>query len=178
MNSQEDKHTYSAAIVAQVYCNRSIQPHTVLAMAGSSVDKHVVPDVEMEESGVDKPAKDPGDLVVAWYNITWERGQINSARYERLLQRDLQFAFRVIEADIVLLSECGEIDEGLPEKRWLAMLRDICGNDCDITHHSHYTAIVKKTTVTVIEGPMLSGPMTSLPNHRYRKCQYLQVKPK
>ena len=78
----------------------------------------------------------------------------------------------------MLLSECGEIEVGLPHKQWVPLLANICGTDYDITHQSHYTAIVNKTTVRVIEGPILRGPMTLLPNHDYRKCQYLKVVPK
>ena len=150
------------------------------ANAGSSADKPDAPDVEMVESSVLKPAENPADFVVAWYNITWELGKLNGKdheKHERLLRADLQHALLILGADIVLLSECGEIDKGLPEKRWVAILGAICGDDYDITHRSHYTAIVKKSTVRVLVGPVLRGPMTLLPDHYYRKCQYLKVAP-
>ena len=151
-------------------------------MAAGSVLKPVEnPDVEMATGSVLKPAENPADLMVCWYNITWDLGKIRGAdrrRHETLLQHDLQYALNVLYADIVLLSECGEIEAGLPEQAWLRILRDICGEDFDITHQSHYTSIVRTSTVRILSGPTLKGPMTALEHHAYRKCQHLQVVPK
>ena len=159
-------------------------------MTGSSVDEPVFSDDDKVESSVGKPAEnqgsvvkpaqDPGDLVVAWYNITWPVGKVEGkghAGHERKLEADLKYAFTVLEADIVLLSECGEIEIGLPQKKWAAIMNRICGDAFEWVHQSHYTSIVRRATVRVLDGPRLRGPLTQLEGHGYRQCQYLKWSP-
>ena len=53
-------------------------------------------------------------------------------------------------------------------------MRRICPNpSIVIVHQSHYTAIINTARVKIIDGPKLKGPMTKLPNHKYRMCQYV-----
>ena len=99
-------YTYCVAIFAQVRSNRSFTPCSrpvQFNMATSSVDKPNVividdNDVDMmdrsvgkpaeNQGSVVKPAQDPGDLVVAWYNITWSVGKVEGkghAGHERKL---------------------------------------------------------------------------------------------
>ena len=74
-------------------------------------------------------------------------------------------------ADVSLLCEYGEIGEGLGAQ-WVAVARRCCGPGFDVTPHSHYTSIVRKSTVEVLEGPSLKGPLCR--EHEYRMCQHLK----
>ena len=91
------------------------------------------------------------------------------------LEKDIRTALNTFEADIVLLSECGEIEKGLDATLWLPMLRNICGPGFYIQHQSHYTSIIRLATIEVTAGPSLQGPLTTMPGHEYRMCQHLQV---
>ena len=55
------------------------------------------------------------------------------------------------------------------------MLHRIVGPEFDLTHQGHYTAIVRRATVQVIEAPSLKGPLSPLPAHFYRIAQHLKV---
>ena len=87
--------------------------------------------------------------VVALYNITWDSGRFQNKTHEETLAQDLQKALNEFEADLVLLSECGEIGVGLPRKKWVSMIRDICGPGFLVCHQSHYTSIVRLATLKV-----------------------------
>ena len=116
-------------------------------------------------------------LVVASYNITWDNGRLRGGKrrqHERTLEEDLRTAIESFHADVVLLQECGEIEQGLDVKPWLALVRKICGPGFLVTHQSHYTSIVK-STVAVLAGPSLQGPLTTFPGHAYRMCQHMRV---
>ena len=124
-----------------------------------------------------KPAND--HCVVAFYNITWDNGCLtgkNRKKHEKSLAADLDVALKSYKADVVLLSECGEIEEGLIEKQWLPLVRKLAGPGFAVKHQSHYTSIVRLNTVQIREGPMLMGPMTTWQGlHEYRKCQFLSI---
>ena len=110
--------------------------------------------------------------VVAFYDITWDNGRFKKEKkHEKTLTDDLQRAIEDFNADLILLSGCGEIEEGLYKKLWLAMLRRICGPGFVICHQSHYTSIVRFATMEVTKEPTLLGPLTSMIHHDYRKCQ-------
>ena len=117
------------------------------------------------------------DLVVASYNITWDNGRLSFGHWHQHvlnLEADLRTAIDIYHADLVLLQECGEIEQGLDAKPWLSLLRKICGPDYVATHQSHFTSIVK-ATVVVLAGPSLQGPLTTWPGHEYRMCQHMKV---
>ena len=97
-------------------------------------------------------------------------------RHEDALREDLDFAFRNLEADAVFLSECGEIEYGLIRNLWMDLLcRIVPRRFTSIIHQSHYTSIVDVSRLKMLVGPSLRGPMTNLPHHRYRMCQYLEI---
>ena len=87
--------------------------------------------------------------VVAFYNITWDSGRFKKKQDEDSLAQDLQKALNEFMADLVLLSECGEIGVGLPRKKWVSMIRDVCGSGFLVCHQSHYTSIVRLATLKV-----------------------------
>ena len=121
-------------------------------------------------------AKPDMTLVVAFYNLTWDNGRFKQEKkHERTLGADIRAALEEFNADVLLLSECGEIGEGLTTMLWLPMLRRICGPGFDIRHQSHYTSIIRLSTIDMKVEPSLQGPLTTLRNHEYRKCQHLQV---
>ena len=75
-----------------------------------------------------KPAKD--HCLVAFYNTTWHNGRLtgkNCEKHEKSLTEDLDVALKLYKADVVLLSECGEIEEGLIEELWLPLVRKVAG---------------------------------------------------
>ena len=125
----------------------------------------------------DSPVSDIA-LVIAFYNITWANSRFAQRdRHERTLAADIQAALHEFSADVLLLSECGEVDVGLIEKEWLPMLDRICGPGFDIKHQGHYTSIVRLSNVKIVSKPSLKGPLTTNPHHAYRMCQHLQVVP-
>ena len=85
----------------------------------------------------------------AWYNIGWQVTRLHKPKHERTLARDLQTVIDEHNADVILLSECGEIGSGLPAIPWLALVRRCVGPGFIIVHQSHYTAIVRVATVDV-----------------------------
>ena len=116
------------------------------------------------------------DGIVAFYNIGWDSERLKEqSKHEETLSQDLRTALFDFNADLVLLSECGKIVEGLDETLWLPMLRRICGPGFTVRHQSHYTSIVGVATMKVTQQPTLKGPLSSLPGHEYRMCQHLQV---
>ena len=124
-------------------------------------------------------AKPDMPCIFAFYDITWDDGRFNCLwKHEQTLRADIGAALNDFEADVVLLSECGEVGIGLTPTLWLPLLRRICGPDFDVTHQGHYTSIVKRATMQITAEPSLRGPLTTAPNHAYRMCQHLQVVPK
>ena len=115
------------------------------------------------------------DCTVAFYNIGWVNDRLTGRR--RLEHEDtlLEEALHQFGADVVLLSECGEIGNGLDRNLWMAMINRIFGFGYAVEHQSHYTSIVKRATMTIIRAPSLQGPLTTLSIHSYRTCQHLQV---
>ena len=169
--------------------------------AGSSADESVAPDAEVVESSDAKPASShdapdssvanassvdkpvvttDDDLVLVFYNITWSNDKMTGKKrqkHETALKQDLNYAFDVLDADAVFLSECGEIEYGLPGEEWMSLLHRICPKRCrTIKHQSHYTAIIDTDRLKINHGPKLKGPMTDLQGHGYRMCQYLEIK--
>ena len=129
-------------------------------------------------SSADKSAGE-ATLVIAFYNIGWMTSRFNQIKkHKKTLSADLRDAIDKHEADMIFLCECGEVGKGLAEEQWLEMLRRICGPGFVVKHQSHYTSIVKQTTMKVTKEPTLQGPLTPLRHHEYRKCQYLQVRAK
>ena len=117
--------------------------------------------------------------VFAWYNIGWQASRFNNqSKHERTLAEDLTEAIDELHADVILLSECGEVGCGLTESTWLPLLRRVVGPGFAIRHQGHYTSIVRLATVAVEQGPTLVGPLTSIREHEYRKCQHLRVRMK
>ena len=82
----------------------------------------------------------------------------NQYKHERTLGADIRAALDEFNTDVLLLSECGEVGEGLRTDKWLPMVRGICGPGFDVQHQGHYTS-------------------TDLRHHEYRMCQHLQVVP-
>ena len=127
----------------------------------------------MGSSSAAKPAM---DCIVAFYNINWDKGRFEiPEKHELSLAADILTALDDFSADLVLLSECGEVGIGLDPEQWLPMIGRICGPGFAVTHQSHYTSIVRKDTMEVTAEPSLQETLTILPNHEYRMCQHLQV---
>ena len=84
----------------------------------------------------------------AFYNISWQNSRFeHHHRHEQMLTADIRTALGDFQADAVLLSECGEIGIGLDATKWLEMLRRICSSDFAVCHQSHYTSIVRLSTM-------------------------------
>ena len=114
--------------------------------------------------------------VFVWYNIGWQRSRFNNLqKHEQELSQDLNQAINDYTPSGIFLSECGEIEEGLPNVEWMALLRRILPAGYEIWTHSHYTCILKLGDVEVISPPQLSESMCTLPGHLYRKCQHVVV---
>ena len=146
----------------------SSRSDVMAAMSSSSAGKPA-----MDSSSAAKPAM---DCIVAFYNINWDKGRFEKPeKHELSLAADILTALDDFSADLVLLSECGEVGIGLDPEQWLPMIGRICGPGFAVTHQSHYTSIVRKDTMEVTAEPSLQGPLTILPNHEYRMCQHLQV---
>ena len=127
----------------------------------------------MPSSSADKPDM---TCMFAFYDITWDERRFNRQEiHEATLGADIRVALNVFNIDVLLLSECGEVDEGLTPNLWLPMIRRICGPGFDVTHQGHYTSIVKRATMQITAEPSLRGPLTTVPHHAYRMCQHLQV---
>ena len=121
----------------------------------------------MSSSSAGKPAM---ECIVAFYNINWDKGRFEiPEKHELSLAADILTALDDFSADLVLLSECGEIGIGLLDS-WLPMIRRICGPGFAVTHQSHYTSIVRKDTMEVTAEPSLQGPLTILPNREFWMC--------
>ena len=90
-----------------------------------------------------------------WYNIGWLSTRFKTRKkHAQTLSKDLWEARETMAADVILLCECGEIDDGLGEE-FLEVVRRCCGPDFDVAQQSHYTSIVRRSTVEVLEGPSL-----------------------
>ena len=75
-------------------------------------------------------------FVLASYCIGWQKQILHSRRlqrHEQDLTNDIRQAIERFDADIILLSECGTITEGLPPE-FEAMLHRIVGPEFDLTH--------------------------------------------
>ena len=126
--------------------------------------------------GASKPAI--YQVGIAFYNITWDNGRLlgqQRMKHEQTLGDDIRVALHEYNVDVLLLSECGEIEKGLRQDLWLPLVRRLVGPGYVVKHESHYTSIVRLHTVNVRQGPELLGPMTTHPGHEYRKCQSLCI---
>ena len=86
---------------------------------------------------------------IAFYNIAWDNENLTGQyreKHEKSLTEDLDVALKSYKADVVLLSECGEIEEGLVQKLWLPLVRKIAGPGFAVKHEGHYTSIVRLNT--------------------------------
>ena len=137
---------------------------------GAPLQKSSAAKPAMNESSAEKPATYG---VFAWYNIGWLRSRFRRLRkHEEALASDLGEALEEKCADVSLLCECGEIGVGLGNQ-WVELVRRCCGPGFHVTHQSNYTSIVRQTTLEVLEGPSLKGPLCRA--HGYRMCQHLRV---
>ena len=85
----------------------------------------------MSSSSSAKPAM---DCIVAFYNITWDKGRFEKPeKHELSLAADILTALDDFSADLVLLSECGEVGIGLDPEQWLPMIGRICGPGFAVT---------------------------------------------
>ena len=133
------------------------------------------------KGSAEKPTRSGGSAakpdaygVFAFYNIGWQSSLFYElANHAETLHQDLWEALEMKSADVVMLSECGEIGIGLGE-RWTALVRDTCGPGFKVVHQGHYTSIVRVETVEVLEEPSLRGPLSR--HHTYRMCQHLRVR--
>ena len=114
--------------------------------------------------------------IFAWCNIGWLSARFKQMKKrEKTLTADLRAAIDTYDPDGIFLCECGEIEEGFVGLPWMEMLRRILGRGYAIWHESHYTCILKTATVDVLMAPALRGPLSSMNNHAFRKCQHVQV---
>ena len=74
----------------------------------------------------------------------------------------------------MLLSECGVVEEGLGDE-FHDLLQKICGPEFSVTCHSHYACIVRTSTIDITKKASLTETLCPLPNHEYRRSQYLQI---
>ena len=72
----------------------------------------------LESAGLSSAGKSAVFAVVAFYDVTWDEAQED--KHERMLVNDLGTAIEYFIADLILLSECDEIDAW---QKWLLMLR-------------------------------------------------------
>ena len=111
-----------------------------------------------------------------WYNIGWLASRFNNlGKHEKALSEDLNQAIVDYDPSGIFLSECGEIDKGLPKDEWLALLSRSLPDGYRVWCHSHYTCILKVDDVDVLEPPRLSESMVTQPGHEYRRCQRVVV---
>ena len=55
-------------------------------------------------------------MLISLTFIAWDKYRFNNIhKHEETLATDIRIALADFDADLVLLSECGEIDEGLDE---------------------------------------------------------------
>ena len=124
-----------------------------------------------------------GSCRVAYYNLTWDVGKMIGKKHEehkRKLREDVLKALDTHDVDVLCLCEVGEIERGLGSVRWNALLRDIIPEHWKYEFYtaSHYTTIINSTTMETLIEPTLSGSMTPVPAHWYRKCQFFRVRKK
>ena len=74
----------------------------------------------------------------------------------------------------MLLSECGVVEEGMGDE-FRDLLLEICGPEFSVTCHSHYACIIRTSTIDITKEFSLTEPLCPLPNHEFRRSQYLQI---
>ena len=129
----------------------------------------------MASSSVGKP---PDDFaVIAFYNLTWQKSRLTGKRigkHKATLREDLLAGFQQHHVDVMLLSECGVVEEGMGDE-FRDLLQEICGPEFSVTCQSHYACIVRTSTIDITKEPCLTEPLCPLPNHEFRRSQYLQI---
>ena len=110
----------------------------------------------MATSSVEKPS---GDItVIAFYDITWQKSRFTGKQVDRhkaTLREDLLAGFQKHHVDVMLLSECGVVEEGLGDE-FRDLLLEICGPEFSVTCHSHYACIVRTSTIDITKEPSLT----------------------
>ena len=117
--------------------------------------------------------------VIAFWNIGWCKeflAGVDNEKRKKHLAHGFHVALNDYCVDILLLCECGEIGEGLDANVWIPLVQQLAGDHCVVRHQGHYTSIVRRDSVRILNGPVLMGPMATWGNkHDYRKCQYLSI---
>ena len=136
-----------------------------------SVAKPAVPDpmdvdMQTQPSGAaplaDVDTADLWPIIVAFYVIQLDNGHFSRGKTKKL-GADIKEARTKFQADIVLLSGCGEIGKGLERVKWERDIAKICHNGFDgfdICHQSHYTSIVRLSTITPTKYASLQCPLS------------------
>ena len=116
--------------------------------------------------------KPPTSGVFIWHNLAYPSKEMNMF-WHHPLKTALNEAIEHQIADVLLLSGCGDIRDGLGED-WTQMIRSHCGSGFHVMHQGHYTSIVRNSTVTVLEGPSLKCPLCQ--EHTYRMAQHIKIR--
>ena len=131
--------------------------------------------MKMHSGGVAKPAHHAA--VFGFYDLAWHENPFigeECEHHKRTLREDLVAGFQRHNVDVMLLSECGAVEEGLGEE-FHDLLKQICGPDFSVTCQSHFACIVRTSRIHVLTEPSLTEALSSLQEQVFRKCQHLQV---
>ena len=116
----------------------------------------------------------------AWYNIGFQDTQLGQDRWHQCLEADLKELFMTHYADVVLLSECGEVGDGLGSE-WNRMMDAFCEQmrpnyNIRFWSEGHYTTLVDTEAIVVLDNPhLVSLRVRDAP---YRQAQHLVVEPR
>ena len=103
--------------------------------------------------------KPPDDFaVIAFYNLTWQKSRLTGKRigkHKATLREDLLAGFQQHHVDVMLLSECGVVEEGMGDE-FRDLLQEICGPEFSVTCQSHYACIVRTSTIDITKEPCLT----------------------
>ena len=80
----------------------------------------------MTSRSVGKP---PDDFaVIAFYNLTWQKSRLTGKRireHKATLREDLLAGFQQHHVDVMLLSECGVVEEGMGDEFVICCRRSV-----------------------------------------------------
>ena len=89
--------------------------------------------------------------VLGFYTVAWHKSCLygkRRAEHAKTLKEDIQSAFQDHHVDVMLLLECGEIEQGSGEE-FENFLRSICGSDFTVVYQRHYACIIRTSRIDV-----------------------------
>ena len=116
----------------------------------------------------------------AWYNVGFHRSQLGHHTWHKRLEADLRQLFGDHCAEVVMLSECGEVEVGLGAD-WDNSMLEFCQKmkpefNLQFWSDGHYTTLVDTKEIVVLDNPHLVS--LKVRDASYRKAQHLVVKPR